>query len=160
MAHQPIKTWLIVAFVLVAVAIVMLLLFYLCSWIAYMAGKFLDGVGDPRAVRSAMAWGLAPLIWAVLYRVPAAIYGPPKDFANFNVRQDTFRLQPGITSSSCLIALLLGTLELAMLVWYFVVASRTLAEAHRFNAWRGFGTLMIVAATPIIIAIAAVLAMH
>jgi len=62
-------------------------------------------------------------------------------------------------SGGCLTALLFGSLELSVAVWCLIVASRTIAEAHRFSAWRGLGTLVIVGITPIVIVIAAALSL-
>jgi len=151
--------WLIVICALVVSALVMFLAFYLFSWIAYLAGRFLEGQGSQSAVRSALAWGLAPLIWAILYRVPIAIFFPPENEV-IKAGDAAFRLRPGLIGGSCALALIFGLLELTMLVAYVVVSSRTLAEAHRFSAWKGFGTLVIVGITPLVIIIAAVLAMR
>jgi hypothetical protein len=155
--HAPMP-WLIVACALIVTALVMLLLFYGFAWLAYAAGRFLEGEGSPVAVRSALAWGMAPIIWALLYRVPAALFGPAQGLAQVRVGDDRLRIDPGQFTSGCFIALVFALLELGVLVWYLVVASRTLGEAHRFSAWRGLGTLLIVGITPLIVIIAAVLA--
>jgi hypothetical protein len=133
-----------------------MLLFYLFSWAAYGIGRAMEGQGSAREVRSALAWGSVPFIWALLYRIPVAIWlsghrtevGPGTRFT-FN---------PGLASKGCLAAILFGVLELAVLIWYLVVVSKTLGEAHRFSGWRGLATLLLTAATPIVIGIAAFLA--
>jgi len=150
---------LIVICALIVSALVMFLAFYLFSWIAYIAGRFLEGQGSQAAVRSALAWGLAPLIWAMLYRIPAALFGPQEaDF--IKAGNAAVRFNPNLIGGGCVFAAILGLLELATFVGYVVVSSRTLAEAHRFSAWRGFGTLVIVGIAPFVIILAAVLAMH
>ena len=159
LANASPAIWLVVVCVLLAVAAVMLGLFYFFAWIAFLAGRFLEGTGDLRRVRSALAWGCAPLIWALIYRIPAAILTPSKGLAQVGVGNN-FRIQPGQMSGGCVAALVIGLLELATFVAYLVVSSRTLAEAHRYSAWRGFGTLVIVGITPVVIIIAGVLAIH
>jgi len=151
--------WLIVICALIVSALVVFLAFYLFSWIAYMAGRFLEGQGSQSAIRSALAWGLAPLIWAMLYRIPVAIFAPAETEV-VKAGDAAFRLRPGLIGGSCALALIFGLLELTMFVAYVVVSSRTLAEAHRFSAWKGFGTLVIVGITPLVIVIAAVLAIR
>jgi len=154
------KTWLIVIGVIVAVMIVAVLLFYVFAWVAYFAGRFLEGTGDAIAVRSALAWGLAPLVWAIAFRVPAALLRPARAIEPGKIGSGTFSIQTTQLSGGCLMAAVFGLIELGFLVWWLVVASRTLAEGHRFSAWRGFGTLAIVGVTPIIIVLAAVLAIR
>ncbi|PYQ29900.1 MAG: hypothetical protein DMF56_09240 [Acidobacteria bacterium] len=151
--------WLIVICALIVSALVVFLAFYLFSWIAYMAGRFLDGQGSQSAVRSALAWGFAPIIWAMLYRIPIALFASPETEV-IKAGDVAFRLRPALIGGSCALALIFGLLELAMIVAYVVVSSRTLAEAHRFSAWKGFGTLVIVGITPLVIIIAAVLAIR
>jgi hypothetical protein len=147
--------WFIVVAAMLGVMLLTVAFFYLFAWIAYLAGKFLEGRGSHADVRAALAWGLAPLIWALLYRLPATIAGPAVGMGQMRADSEAWRLEPG--TGSCLIALVFGLLEFTMFVGYVVVSSRTLAEAHRFSAWRGFGTLLIVGITPIVIIIAAVL---
>jgi hypothetical protein len=154
------KVWLIVIGVLIANAIVFTLLFYAFAWLAFIAGRFLEGTGQRAEVRTALAWGLAPLVWALLVRIPAAIWGPAHGMGKMHFGDKGVRIDPAQLSGGCFIALGFAAFELALLAWYLVVASRALAEAHRFSAWRGFGTLVMVAATPIIVVIAAVLSMH
>ena len=150
---------LIVICALIVSALVVFLAFYLFAWIAYIAGRFLEGQGSQAAVRSALAWGMAPLIWAILYRVPVALFGPQQS-EMIKAGNAAFSINPGLIGGGCVFAAIFGLLELATLVGYVVVSSRTLAEAHRFSAWKGFGTLVIVGITPIVIIIAAVLAMR
>ena len=151
--------WLIVICALIVSALVMFLAFYLFSWMAYVAGRFLEGQGSQAAVRSALAWGLAPLIWAILYRIPAALF-VPRDTDMIQAGNAAFRINPGLMGGGCVLALIFGLLELTTFVAYVVVTSRTLAEAHRYSAWKGLGTLVIVGIAPIVIIIAAVLAIH
>lgn len=152
--------WLIVICALIVSVLVMFLAFYLFSWIAYMAGRFvLEGQGSQAAVRSALAWGMAPLIWAILYRVPVALFGPQQT-GMIKAGNTAFRFDPGLIGGGCVFAAIYGLLELAMITGWVVVSSRTLAEAHGFSAWKGFGNLVIVGLAPVVIIIAAVLALR
>jgi hypothetical protein len=148
---------LIVVGVLAGVTLLMLALFYLFSWAAFGLGKVLEGTGSPREVRSAMAWGLAPAIWAMLYRIPSAIFWPRSEGAALKIGD--FSLNTGREGMTCLVAAILGLLELTMFVWLVIVTSNTIGEAHRFSSWRGLATLLLVAISPAIIILAAVLAM-
>lgn len=157
LAKTP-RVWLIVAAALIIAAIVMIGLFYLFAWIAQQAGRFLEGRGTYADVRTALAWGLAPVIWALLYRIPAAVLGLAQGPGRMKSGPEGFRFDPGQLSGGCALTLAIGLLELATFVWYVVVSSRVLGEAHRFSSLRGFGTLVIVGITPLVITIAAVMA--
>jgi hypothetical protein len=135
-----------------------LLLLYLFSWAALGIGRALEGEGSARELRSAMAWGGVPFIWALLYRIPAVIWFPATrtKVGGEHVRFSFNALQAG---HGCLTMLVFGILELATLGWYLYVVSNTIGEAHRFSSWRGLATLLLTAVTPIVIVIAAVLAM-
>lgn len=150
-------------FVLLAVAgvvaglLFIVLLFYLFSWAATAIGRALEGQGSAREVRSAIAWGAVPFLWALLYRVPAAIWFPVTR-TRVEAGSAKFTLDPAAGGSTCLTMVLFGMLEVLVLIWYLIVASNTLGEAHRFSAWRGLATILLTAATPIVIVVAAVLA--
>jgi hypothetical protein len=151
--------WLIAAGAMVAAALVMILFFYLFAWMGHVAGRFLEGQGTHADVRAALAWGLAPVIFAPLYRVPVALFGPSRNAEPVRIGED-IQFTPALVSGGCLFVLLIGVLELGTAVWFVVVTSRTLGEAHRFSSWRGFGTLVIVGITPIVIMIAAFLSLR
>ena len=151
--------WVILCAMIVAV-LVMVLLFYFFAWVAYMAGKFLEGTGSHADVRLALAWGLSPIIFALLWRLPARLFGPAPDAGRVISDSGWWRIETSQMSGGCLAALVFGVLELTLFIWYLVVGSRTIAEAHRFSAWRGFATLCIIAITPFVITIAAVLSMR
>jgi hypothetical protein len=140
-----------------ACLVVAVLLFYVFGWVALWVGRLFEGTGNARSVRSAVAWGLAPVIWAVLVRFPAALMG-----GNANMRArtsgDAFVLDPTRFAGGCAMALVLLVIELGIFSWYVVVASSTLAEAHGFSPMRGFATLLLSVLSPLVIVLAAVLA--
>jgi hypothetical protein len=133
-------------------------LFYLYAWVPFFIGRFFDGTGDIGGVRAALAWGLAPGVWALLYRVPAAIWFVSSGAAAVQVRGGGVKFDPGMIANGCGVALVFLLLELIVLAWCAIVMSNTVAEAHGFSALHGFGTLLIAAIAPVVVMIAAVLA--
>jgi hypothetical protein len=140
----------------IAIALVVLAWFY--AWVPVLIGRFLEGTGGIREIRSALAWGSAPAIWALLYRVPAALWLGGTRGSEVHVGGDTIRIDAGALSNACGIALIFGLLELLVFVWCLVLLSNTVAEAHRFSPWRGLGTLLLSALVPVVVVVAAVLA--
>lgn len=154
------KTWLIICAAIAGVIVVFVLLFYAFAWLGYFIARWLEGTGDPAATRSALAWGTAPIIWALLYRLPVAFLAASAGPARAAIQGRNINFTTGMFGAGCLAAAVYAIVELAVLLWYLAVASQTLAEAHRFSAWRGLGTLAILAVTPVIVMIAAFLSLR
>jgi hypothetical protein len=112
---------------------------------------FLGGTGDIRGVRAAVAWGLAPVVWALLYRIPAAFWVARAQATSVRMRGGTIAFDPGRMADGCGLALVFALVELAVFIWCAVVMSNTVAEAHRFSAWHGLGTLVISAIVPFVV---------
>lgn len=148
---------LLVAGVALCILAVLVALAWFFAWVPLFIGRFLGGTGDIRGVRSALAWGCAPVVWALLYRLPAAIWYTHSGAA-VRVRGRSVAFDPGWVGDGCGKALIFGLLELAVFIWSTVVLSNTVAEAHQFTAWHGLGTLVIAAIAPLVIALAALLA--
>jgi hypothetical protein len=156
-SRQPYFVWLIAGILLgVLVLAVALLWFY--SWVPYFIGRFLGGTGDVRGVRAALAWGLVPAIWALLYRLPAAIWFVPSASTSVRMAEGKVGFDPGRMADGCGILLVFAFLELIVLAWCAFVMSNTVAEAHKFSAWHGLGTLALSAIAPFVVGIAALLA--
>lgn len=152
----PVETWLLPVIVVLFVLVMALVgagLLWLLAWGATWIGRLLDGTGERGQVHLALAWGLAPVIWALLYRLPLSLMGVGNR-TNLEIGGSRFRFDPGLFSRGCGVALLFALVDLAILGWYLTVASRTLAEAHRFSAWRGLGTLLICFAAPFVAVLA------
>ncbi len=164
LALQVPSVWLvlgIVVAVFVVVSLLMILFVHALSWVAMLIGRFLEGTGNASEVRSALAWGLVPIVWALLIRLPFYLLLPPPDDSAVGVQvvQNRLRIDPGaLTGAGCGAAVLYALLDLAVLVAYFVIASQALGEAHRFSGWRGFATLLLSFVTPLIVLLAAALA--
>jgi hypothetical protein len=155
----PVPFGLVVAGICLGVAAVFLLFFYVFSWIAYGMSRLLEGAATPREVRSAMAWALTPIIWAILYRLPAVILWPGTVASRMRVGKSAqVAIDPNLLGMGCIGSVIFGALELTTIVWYCIVASNTLGEANRFATGRGFGVLVLTAISPAIIIIAAILA--
>lgn len=148
---------LVIAGICAAVTVATLFLFYLFAWAAWGIGRLMEGSGTPRDVRRAVAWGLTPAVWALLYRIPAVFLLPRSDST---VRfGEQVRVDPGRLGSGCAAALVFAALELVVLIWCAAVISNTVGEAHRFSSWRGLATVVLTSIAPLIILVAAVLAM-
>ncbi len=147
-------TAVIIVCVMLGAAIAYLVFFYIFGWIATGIGRFLEGKGPVHDVRAALAWGLAPLLLSPIYRIPAALMVHRMKMPTPDEKVALFEV---ISRGGCTFALLFAFLDFAVTIWYVVVASATLAEAHRFSSWRGFGVLAISAIIPVVIAAAAFL---
>lgn len=158
MRKLPVHPALLIVGIVVGVSAFFLLMFYVFTWIAYAMGRLLEGTATPREVRSAMAWGLAPVIWAILYRLPAVILSPGAMESRLRVNEKQVSFNPDLMGMGCLGSVIFTALELTMIVWYCVVASNTLGEANRFSGGRGFATLALTGISPALIMIAAFLA--
>ena len=135
--------WVMVMVGIVASALILLLMFYGLSWVAVGAGRALEGKGTARDVQAALAWGTAPVVWALLYRVPAAILAKPPSGLRVDISWIYF------------IAIVIA--EIAVFVWWVITTSNTLAVAHHFSAPRGFATLLITMSLPFVLLIAGLL---
>src|SRR5690348_2177691 len=63
----------LVALGLIVSAITWVIVLYIVAWIATPVGRLLGGTGSVRDVRTALAWGLVPIIWSIVYRLPLTI---------------------------------------------------------------------------------------
>jgi hypothetical protein len=119
--------------VLCVVFVTALLLFFLFAALVLVVGRIFEGEGTMRQVRSALAWALAPEIWALLYRIPLAFSG-------------------GSSMSTA------GTvLDVVTLIWTLALVAFTLAEALRFSPLSAFGTVVLSTIAPVIMLAGAVL---
>jgi hypothetical protein len=64
----------LVALALLLIAACWIIVLYLFAWVATFIGRWLDGQGEIADVRAALAWGLVPVIWSVVLRIPLAVY--------------------------------------------------------------------------------------
>lgn len=156
-APLPVPFAVMIVAICAGVALIGVLFFYVFSWIAFGVSRLLEGTATAREIRSAMAWGAVPAIWALLYRLPAAVLWPGWE-SRMRVGSEQLVIKPSLMGMGCIGTVIFMALELAMFVWLLVVASNTLGEANRFSTARGFGTLVLTSISPLLIALAAVLA--
>jgi len=156
--QQSLNVALIVAGVFVGVLVVVTVLLWLFAWVPFLLGRFLGGTGRIRDVRAAFAWGLAPAIWALLYRVPVALSLWSSRNAVVPLRDGKVGFEHQRIADGCGAGLVILLLEVAVFAWCVAVSSHTVAEAHKFSAWHGLGTILLSALTPFVVILAAVLA--
>ena len=119
--------------------------------------RLLEGTATAREIRSAMAWGAAPAVWALLYRLPVAVLWPGSE-SRMRVGSEQLIIKPSLMGMGCVGMVIFTAVELTMFIWLLVVASNTLGEANRFSTARGFGTIVLTSISPLLITLAAVLA--
>ncbi|HEV7923100.1 MAG TPA: Yip1 family protein [Thermoanaerobaculia bacterium] len=136
--HAPMSPHIlaIVIGVCLAVLLVAVLLFYGMAWVVTMVGRLFDGQGTSRAMRSALAWGLVPVVLSLLYRIPLAFAPKP----------------PGMVAVIVIV-------QAAIFLWWIGLTSFTVAEAHQFSAWTGLGTIALSSLAPLVVVGAGVLTM-
>lgn len=133
-----------------------LLFGYLFAWMVTVAGRRIGGTGEVADVRAALAWSLVPLIWAVVYRIPMALYLRGK-FAGMEMEGGQ-QVVEFVKQGGCTLAVVAIVLKIALFVWMLFIASVAVGEAQRFSGGEGLGAIAIAAAAPVVIGIAAVLA--
>lgn len=144
-----------VALVAIGAAIVFVALFYLFSWIVQMIGRIVfHGDGDARDIRLATAWGLAPVAWALAYRIPLAAWS----FLTNHPATTSTAVDLTQLGDHVLLAVAIFALDLLTFAAYMLISTLTIATAHRITPGEALGTLLLTFATPAVIAVAAVLA--
>jgi hypothetical protein len=144
----------IVAALLAAVgALVFIGIFFVFAWVAQLIGRItFGGTGSAKDVRMALAWGLTPVAWALVYRIPLAIW------AALNPRAESTSIDFMNLGDHVLLATGILALDLCVLVSYLVVSTFTLAVGHRITPGESIGTLVLTFLTPVVIALSAALA--
>jgi hypothetical protein len=131
-----------------------------------MSGRWLGGQASWASVRTALAWGIAPLYWGLLTRIPAAIFWPEAHSVLGSDRvvrigDETIRMS-GLTLAPPGQVLILVVLEFIIVTWLFVTLSRALAAVQELSAWEAFANLLIALVLPVtaivVVAVAAALA--
>jgi len=119
-------------------------LFYAFSFLVAGIGRLLGGSGTPQQVRSGLAWGTVPFAWAMLFRAPARALGGETLIATVYSRGNGASFLQSLNPDTGFFfpILLLALLEAAAAVWYLVLSSKCVGEAHRFSAWRGLASLI------------------
>lgn len=146
----------IVLGVLLLIGAIAVGVFFVFAWIAKVTGTWVGGSGSALAIRTALAWGFAPFIWAALYRIAAVIFWPDAaqvlrsehSVAKIGGKERIVELS--LTEAPPYQIAILLVLEFAVVLWYLGVASRALAEAQGISSWRGFGNLVLAYTIPFV----------
>jgi hypothetical protein len=127
-------------------------LFYVFSLLVAQIGRLLGGSGTAQRVRSGLAWGTVPFAWALLFRAPArALGGEPLITAVYSRGNGASLLDSLNPDAGFFFPILtLVLLEAAAAIWYLVLSSKCVGEAHRFSAWRGLASLVLGIFIPLI----------
>lgn len=147
----------LVAITLLLIAACWVIILYVFAWVATNVGRWLDGQGEIAGVRAALAWGLVPVIWSVILRIPLAVYY--SRLAPQTLDKQRF-VMDFISNGGCTLAVLVATLQILLYFWIAYVASSTVAEALHLPWWKGLATIAIPVALPVIIGVAAALALR
>ena len=136
--HAPKNApWYYIACVIALVVVAFYAVFFLLSWVARLYGQLLGGDGTFAALRTAVAFGLAPFA-VVQLPIRVALFFAPHTMPVLVIRE---------------------LVDFAIFIWSVMLLSITVGEAHRFSAWNGFATVVLTALTPLIVAVAAMLAL-
>lgn len=113
---------------------------YVIGWILGLTGMMLGGKGTGEEIRAALSWGNVPSLGFSVILIPI-------NLIFYSIAPNP--LDPTVTApGDAGIVFLLGTCTLllifVMLVYSFgFVFLQSLAEAHRFSAWRALGAVML-----------------
>jgi Yip1-like protein len=143
----------IVALSIVVGAATWVIALFIISWIATPIGRMLGGEAKARDVRAALGWGMTPIVWSPIYRIPVAIVVSRFPVVpEINVRKTLidFLSRGGFS----FVILFLG-LQFLFALSSLALGSFTLAEAQRFSTQKGFVNLAISLALPLLVFFAA-----
>jgi len=145
----------LIALALLCLAAMWVVVLYAVAGIATIVGRWLDGKGTAADVRAALAWGLVPVVWSIVFRIPLAVYHSRLDLRPRDRGQMLFDFvqQGGLT-----VFIVFATAQILMYVCILFVASNALGEALRFSSWKGLATVVISIVLPIVLVVGAVIA--
>jgi Yip1-like protein len=129
---------------LVGILIGALLIFYAFAFLAWGISRLLGGTADSQPVRLALAWSLAPLIWALLFRIPVALFQPGMGSALTHSANPIVVLRSAAAAMSVyalVSSAVIAVLTIAVDIWCFAIACVALSEVNGFSTWRGAAAL-------------------
>lgn len=144
----------VIAVSLAVGALTWVLLLWLLAWVAGFVARKLGGAAKMRDVRAALAWGMTPVIWSIVYRIPLTIF-VSRFHVNPNISATTAIIEFAGKGGFAIVIVFLA-LQILSAVWCVWVASFCLAEAEQFPPLKGFAVLAITFSIPVVIAAAAV----
>lgn len=143
-----------IAFGIIVGALAWVLVLFILSWIAAPIGRLLGGAAPVADVRAALAWGMTPVVWSPIYRIPSGIIGARlRAGPQINVQRV---LLDFVAHGGCSIVVIFLTMQLVFMVATVVLGSLTLAEAQRFSGEKGFVNVAVAVLFPLLVFFAAV----
>lgn len=127
-----------------------LLALFLGSWLLRLTGRWLGGRGDALRIRTAIAWGNAPVVWGLLLWIPLLLVFGQEFFATET---------PLMDSRPVLYALYLGfaVVDFVIAIWALFAFLHCLGQVQGFSAWRALGNTVAAAAVVAVPALVLVL---
>ncbi|SEM68482.1 YIP1 family protein [Lihuaxuella thermophila] len=110
---------------------------FLLSLCTYGMARLLGGQATFQETRIATTWATIPYTSKWVLLLPELLI----------FREELFTSQTPIMDQSMFLLLLffiLGLLNIAMTVIYFVIFSKIVGEVHEFSAWRGFSSIVLI----------------
>lgn len=141
----PDSTWGILALVAGA-AVAILAALYVMGFLVRWTARLLGGRGAGPQVRAALAWGMTPHAWALLYRGPRLWLGagPDQPLLRVDSGAGVFAIHwPTLTPLALTAQIAFGLLDAGVAIAGLVILSRCLGEVSGFSAWRGFGSWLL-----------------
>ena len=101
-------------------------------------GRWIGGEASNLQIRAAIAWSSVPILWLSLLWIPELIL--------FGEEMFTTEM-PRIEANPSLAFLLVGIalVQLAGVVWFFVVYLKSLGQVQDFSAWKALGNVCLAA---------------
>jgi Yip1-like protein len=144
----------LVVLTLVVTAMLWVALLYLFAWPVTFVGRRLEGQAPVADVRAALGWGLVPVIWSVIARIPIAAYRQ-----RFLLHGNSSRvLTSFIEQGGCAFAVVVLTVQITVITAVVTLSGFCVAEALKVPTWKGFAAVGITAVIPVIVGVAALLA--
>lgn len=99
---------------------------YIGAAILRWTGSWLNGTATSKEVRAAIAWSYVPAVVGLFLWIPLLVLYGIEMFTSVTPRMD----------AGPWFAFLIGLLTLFLGIWTLFLLVKTLAEVHRFSAWR------------------------
>jgi len=110
---------------------------WLGSHLIRLSGMWIGGVGNRQHIKTAIAWGAVPAVFALPLWIPQLLL-----FGSDMFTQET----PRLDAQPLLLIPLLGItfIELVLSIWAFVLLCNTIAQVQGFrSAWLGLGNVLL-----------------
>lgn len=126
----------VLAFGLVLGPIAGIISIYLGGALYRWSGSWLGGQATTEQVRASLAWSSVPVIAALPLWILQILMVGEEMFTTST---------PRLEANPLLAILLLGiiAIEVGAAIWAFILLLNTLAEVHRFSAWKALGALVL-----------------